>query len=342
LTGLRACFSLKFKLTKLDETQTFMPDRPRAMYLAAMHQLFQHMGYYSQVAVRAIVDEQGIDSLDELHILKDKEITNLCKFIHDPGGQIANPNPLQQGNIPNPGISVSLHMENNTKLAKWMIVHRMLPFSRPCQPGDVTLAMVPAFTEMREYELNHTNPETKPMIDDKDWPKMFKSIKQYFTLKCGELHIPLAYVIHEQVTPPPAANDPAGNYVMPVLEMIACAPHERNGKPDPVFIVSSGMVLDNLANMFHDTLSWTYMKDFVQPRDGRGTYRALFNHYFGPNNVNNQSAAMEKALATISYNGEGCILEGLVCYGYSGIDACTKVCYLMDGIKTSALDVPTG
>jgi hypothetical protein len=80
----------------------------------------------------------------------------------------------------------------------------MLCILRPCQPGDVTLAAVQAFTEMREYELNHTNPEMKPMIDDKDWPKTFKSIEQYFCLKCSELHIPLAYVIHEQVTLPPA------------------------------------------------------------------------------------------------------------------------------------------
>jgi hypothetical protein len=146
------------------------------MDLAAMHQLFQHMGY-SQVAATAIVDEQGINSLDELRILKDKEITNLCKVICHPCGQIANPNLLQQGNIPNPGISVSLHMESNTKLAKWMIVHRRFCISCPCQPGDITLATVQAFTEMHEYKLNHTNPETKPIIDNKDWPKTFELIK---------------------------------------------------------------------------------------------------------------------------------------------------------------------
>jgi hypothetical protein len=74
--------------------------------------------------------------------------------------------------------------------------------------------------------------------------------------------------------------------------------------------------------------------------------------------VNNQFAASEKAVAMISYSGEGHhwnfekyvmaqkkhhqILEGLVHYRYLGINARTKVCYLMDGIKTSALDVPTG
>jgi hypothetical protein len=216
-----------------------------------MCQLFQHMGY-SQVAVTAIVDEQGIDSLDELWIWMRRSRTS-ARSIHHPGGQIANPNLLQQGNIRNPGSSVPLCVESNMTLAKWMIVHKPLHISHPCQPGDVTLAVMQAFTEMREYKLNHTNPETKPMIDDKDWPKTFESIK----------HPSAAYIIHEQVTPPPATDDPAGNYAMPVVEMIAHAPHERNGEPDPVFIVNSGMVLDDLTNMFCDTLSWTYIKDFV-------------------------------------------------------------------------------
>jgi hypothetical protein len=169
----------------------------------------------------------------------------------------------------------------------------MLCISCPGQPGDITLAAVQAITEMHEYELNHTNPKMKPTIDNKDWPKMLKSNEQYFILKHSELHILLAYVIHEQVTWPLAIDNPTGNYAMPVAELIACTPHERNGKPDPVFIVNSGVVLDDLTTVFHDTLSWTYMKNFVQPRDGHGAYQALFNQYLGPNNVNNQSAASE-------------------------------------------------
>jgi hypothetical protein len=278
------------------------------------------------------------------------EITNLCKVIRRPSGQIANPDPAQHGNIPNPGIMVSLRAEHNTKLARYMLMHRTICIARPCNHADITLDAVHAFAKMCDYELNYENPERKPTIDDKDWPKTFEALEQYFTLKCGEYHIPLAYVIWEQVDLPAAADDPADNYAMPVEEMIARATHERNGQPDPIFIINSGKVLDNLADMFQETMSWTYMKDFVQPRDGRGAYRALFNHYLGPNNVNNQSAALEKALAKISYNGEGChqnfekyvmaqkkhhqILQGLVCYGYLGIDLTMKVRYLMDGIKT--------
>jgi hypothetical protein len=49
------------------------------MDLAAMRQLFQCMGY-SQLAATAVADKQvqGIDSLDELRILKDKQGDHKC------------------------------------------------------------------------------------------------------------------------------------------------------------------------------------------------------------------------------------------------------------------------
>lgn len=321
-----------------------------------MRQLFQRMGF-SQAAATAVVDDQGIDSLAELRILKDDEITNLCKIIRRPGGQIVNPGPQQQGQIPNPGISVSLRAENNTKLARYFITHRDLRISRPCQAGDVTLAAVRDLQTMKDQDATHVNPEEKPTVNDKDWPKTFESIEQYFVNKRGELSLPLAYVIREQGDPANAADDPANTYATPVQEMIARAPHVTNGNPDPIFILNSGMVLDDLADMFRDTLSWTYMKDFVRTRDGRGAYRALYQHYLGPNMVNNLSAAAETALSNTSYNGEGRrwnfekyvtsqkkqhqVLEGLTRYGYSGIDPRTKVRYLISGIKTKDLDAPT-
>jgi ribosomal protein S13 len=64
------------------------------MDFTTIHWLFQCMGY-SQVAATAVVDKQGINSHDKLHILKDEEITNLSKVIRCPDGQIANSNLLQ-------------------------------------------------------------------------------------------------------------------------------------------------------------------------------------------------------------------------------------------------------
>jgi hypothetical protein len=56
--------------------------------------------------------------------------------------------------------------------------------------------------------------------------------------------------IREQVNPPAATDDPADNYATTVEEMIARALHERNGQLNLVFIINSGKVLDNLADMF--------------------------------------------------------------------------------------------
>lgn len=66
------------------------------------------------------------------------------------------------------------------------------------------------------------------------------------------------------------------------------------------------------------------------------------------------SSLAKKLLQTTTYSGERCcwiferyvcihidqhtILKGLVQYGYSGIDARSKVQYLLDGIKTTTLD----
>jgi ribosomal protein S13 len=46
----------------------------------ATRQALIHIGF-TQAAAQAIVDEQGIDSLGEITLLKDEEITTLCKIV---------------------------------------------------------------------------------------------------------------------------------------------------------------------------------------------------------------------------------------------------------------------
>jgi hypothetical protein len=66
----------------------------------------------------------------------------------------------------------------------------------PCNHANITLDAVHAFAKMCDFELNYENLKTKPTINDKDWPKTFEALEQYFTLKHGEYHIPLAYDIY--------------------------------------------------------------------------------------------------------------------------------------------------
>ena len=87
-------------------------------------------------------------------------------------------------------------------------------------------------------------------------------------------------------------------------------------------------------------------------------YRALKNHYLGPNNMNHQANEAEAKLKDSSYHGEKrrwnfeqyvcmhqdqhTILQSLVQHGYAGIDEGSKVRHLLDGIKTNELDTAKG
>ena len=98
------------------------------------------------------------------------------------------------------------------------------------------------------------------------------------------------------------------------------------------------------------------MKPFKKTRDGRGAWLALWHNYLGPNNVDNMATRAERVLSTSVYHGQSsrygidqhilvhmaahANLEGLMDYGYTGIDARSKVCYLLDSIKTVKLDAP--
>jgi hypothetical protein len=58
----------------------------------AMRTMFVRIGF-TNVAAQVIVDEQGMDTLDEIQLLTDDEIENLCKVIRRPGGWSQDPIP---------------------------------------------------------------------------------------------------------------------------------------------------------------------------------------------------------------------------------------------------------
>lgn len=77
---------------------------------AAMRTAMQRLGC-TLAAAQAIVNDQGIDSLVELKVLKDNDVATLCKVIRRPGGTIVNPNADQDGQpaeIPNNGTAISV------------------------------------------------------------------------------------------------------------------------------------------------------------------------------------------------------------------------------------------
>ncbi len=72
----------------------------------AMRTMFVRIGF-TNAAARVIVEEQGMDTLNEILLLTDDEVENLYKVIRRPVGTVPGPNP---GNPPtnNPGTPANL------------------------------------------------------------------------------------------------------------------------------------------------------------------------------------------------------------------------------------------
>ena len=133
---------------------------------AAMSSMYQRLGF-SLEAAGLLVDDQGMDTLEELSILTDEECDSLCKLVRRPGGTIPNPNVAvadAPARIPNPGLVVPMMAVTNLKLACYFAC-RQERTSRVLAPGNVTLANVRNLRALRLTELAYEDP-TSPNHQD--------------------------------------------------------------------------------------------------------------------------------------------------------------------------------
>lgn len=318
---------------------------------AAIRTALVRIGFLD-AAAQAIVEEQGIDSLDEIRLLTDAEISNLGQLLRRPGGTV----PGADGPaIPNPGIQVNARAETNMKLLAFYLRHKVRT-SRTIAPAAVTLENIRSIRELRDFEATYKPSDDVPSINAKDWPKTMESILEYLRSYLGDKKIPLAYVVRKDENVPD--EDPDGGYATVQDEMIARAPHFTTVGAvrtlDPTFLVNREKVWEIIARITREHSCWTYVKPAQRTRDGRMAYLALYTHFLGPNNVDNMATQAEDKLKSTVYNGEQrrwdfekyvnmhkqqhSIMEGLVEHGYTGIDPRSKVRYLLDGIKTDKFD----
>ena len=136
--------------------------------------------------------------------------------------------------------------------------------------------------------------------------------------------------------------------------MIAHVPHGEG----TFFLVDNVTDWEKISALTCSHECWTYVHPTQCTHNGHLAYRALKNHYLGPNNMNHQANEVETKLKDSSYHGERrhwnfekyvcmhqdqhTILQGLVEHGYAGIDEHSKVHHLLDGIKTNKLDTAKG
>ena len=106
---------------------------------------------FSPDAADAIIDGQGVDTVDAFLHLEDEQVESLCKVVRRPGGSVDNPaaeppEPLgahpsqaernahadataaalrQPARITDPGLKISLPSEENLKLACYLLRHQI-------------------------------------------------------------------------------------------------------------------------------------------------------------------------------------------------------------------------
>jgi hypothetical protein len=322
-----------------------------------------------QDTVRALIDHQGLNSLQMLKPMTPREVEDLCNNMRKPGGMIPNPDrhtaaglviagaPAQ---VRNNGCQVAWQTEKTLKRLVYWLQHRDR-ISRPTTPTDVTHAGVlsAALQHLMDTEKDHVNPTEPTKLDMTDWPRVFEILDDSLSLITGYTGVPLSYLIRSDRRAPLDADDPGTNYSTLEAEMVARAPHfVLNPTNDGILLVPA-FSTDNealaviLTSLFQDSKHWVHFKDQCKKRDGRAAYLHARGHFLGTDMVNQQAQEAELRLQSLKYTGDRKRftfevfvtshihshqqLEALVKHGYKGIDEGSKARYLNNGVLCALL-----
>jgi hypothetical protein len=182
---------------------------------------------FSLHAAHSITTDQGLNLLEEIGLLTDGEVVNLCcKALRKLGGMVANPDallPNQPAQVPNQGFMVLMKAENNLKLACYYLCHcqRM---SRTTLAAQITLENVCALHDLKLQQDNHKDPGKTPSINSKDRTKTIEDLHEYLCGHQGIRKVPLSYVAQENEEVVNEVDDPLTNYSTVYEEMVACTP----------------------------------------------------------------------------------------------------------------------
>ncbi|KAI2496192.1 hypothetical protein MHU86_18331 [Fragilaria crotonensis] len=153
------------------------------MQNAVMRATMTRIGF-TEAAAQAIVEDQGIDSLDEIKLLTDEEIESLCRVLRKPGGMIPGVG-AGAAQVQNPGVQVNQRAEGHLKLLAFYLRHQAR-VSREVNAPDITLESIRSVRELREFESTYKTPtDNVPAINAKDWPKTMESIEEYLRSYLG-------------------------------------------------------------------------------------------------------------------------------------------------------------
>jgi hypothetical protein len=291
----------------------------------------------------------GIDSLEEIVYLDGVDnVDTTIKVVIIPGETVTTSSGTIAVTQCNNGIHVAIRAVANLKLCVYYLKHMERVELKPVV-NTINLALVHSYRDQQRHEVSFKRNVELPVINDKDWPRTFETIKECLASQYGGTGVTLDYAVRPYIAVKAEAEDPGDGDDTMDQEMTARAPHTGIS-----FVDDRRKVWGIMSNICYNHSCFVYIKPALCTRNGRDAYMLLFDHFLGPNTVGNMASAAETKMTGTLYNGEKnrfawetyvrihteqyYVLNELKDYGYAGIYYSSKVRHLLKGIKTSELD----
>ena len=126
-----------------------------------------------------------------------------------------------------------------------------------------------------------------------------KSLENYLRGILELNGIPLYYVVRSEKAVAHSLNEPETSFLSSQYEMVARAPILECGLRTVTFKTDMMKVWGLIYVITIDLDSLTYFKSSQSTRDERKAYRDLWNHFLGPDNVENMTSGAERIIITI-------------------------------------------
>lgn len=334
-----------------------VPAMTAAAMTAAIKKFLIDVCSFSDAAATEITTNQGYVHLDELFLLDDKGIDNLCTIVRKPTTTVTG--------AAAPGISIPSLAQERFKLSVFALKHKKR-VSREVNLDLITRTEVQELCQQRLMEISFVNKtDGYAQATFKDLPKTFEWVHEQLEHFRGMLGVPLSYVVRPDLIPRRSVDDPPENHPSLDAEMIARAPIllneedpdqpstaiealEEDGPFCATFRIDMVNAWNILYEMFGGTPAWIHGQVTKKEKNGRKLFRILFAHYLGTDHVGHLATKMEARLANLTYRGEQknwdwakytdahieqhTIASNLMQHGYAGLDERSKIRHLLGGI----------
>jgi hypothetical protein len=80
--------------------------------------------------------------------------------------------------------------------------------------NNIDLVLVRSYRDQQRHEVNFKKTAEEPVINDKDWTRTLKTIRENLASQYGGTGATLEYVVRPEIAVKPEAEDPADGYEM--------------------------------------------------------------------------------------------------------------------------------